>query len=79
MSWFNSKSDRIEMYEISTTEDYACVSVPEAHKYILVNQKTQHVEDEIDQLPSALYQMDALQGALDMLKSEGKYGDNSVT
>lgn len=72
MTWF--KSDKVpEMYALEKTEDYACVSVPEVHKYIIVNQKTQHVEAEIEQLPTALYQMESLQGALTKLKEEGKY------
>jgi hypothetical protein len=67
------KDQGVDMYALQETEDYALVSVPEAHKYIIVNQKTQHIEAEMEQLPSTLYQLEALQNALTKLRKEGKY------
>ena len=83
MNFFNSekkkaKDEGIDLYEVSKTEDYALISVPEAHKYIIVNQVTGHVEHEGEQLPTCIYQLDSLQSALSKLREEGKYGESSI-
>jgi hypothetical protein len=72
MGWFSLKRAP-EMVKMEETEDYVCVSIPEAHMYYIVNKVTTHGEYEGEQLPTTLYQMQSLQGALSKLKEEGKY------
>ncbi len=55
---------------VADTDDYVLVSMCEKNMYFIINQQTLHVEHEEPKLPTALYQIDSMQNALDKYRKE---------
>jgi hypothetical protein len=67
MTWLKK---RVEPVMIADTDDYVLVSLAKENMYYIINKITKHIETEEPKLPTALYQIDAMQNALTKYRDE---------
>lgn len=68
---FNKKEELIETVttKLKETKDYVLLCIEEEDGYFIFNTVTQNLEDTEQKLPTALFQIDALQSALDKYRA----------
>lgn len=73
MSWLKGNNIQDEMprtIPLRETKDYVLVTVDEADGYYIFNKITKKMEADEQKLPTALFQIDAIQSALDTYRED---------
>lgn len=70
--FFNNKEAPASTTTLRETEDYILITIEDSDGYYIFNKVTQNLEDQEQKLPTALYQIDAIQAALDKYREENK-------
>jgi hypothetical protein len=71
--WFKSNKDQpASTTTLRETEDYILVMIDDSDGYYIFNRVTQNLEDQEQKLPTALFQIDALQSALTKYRESTK-------
>lgn len=72
MLGFFEKREVSNTNKLRETEDYVLVSIEDEDCYYIFNKITHNLEDQEMKLPTSLFQIDALQSALDKYREGNK-------